>query len=334
MVMCGLGGWVRSIDRVAPLFNGRTGLAHAVVTSFYMSLSQWIYLIILSVLWGGSFFFVGVAVDHIPVLTLVVSRVVLAALILVPLALITGFRLPVTSRDWLMFAVMAILNNIIPFSMITLGQAQIASGLASVLNATTPLWAVLIAHVLTDDEKLTVNKLAGVGIGVAGVVVLVGPAAILGEMSSVQGMACVIVATISYGFAGLWGRRFSKTPPLVSAACQLTCSAALLLPIALAVDKSWLLPLPPAHAIWAVSCLAIFSTALAYILFYHILTVSGPTNVMLVTLLVPISSLLLGTLILEETLALQHVAGSLLIMAALIVFDGRVLRLRAGSGRR
>ncbi len=296
-----------------------------------MSLSQWIFLIILSVLWGGSFFFVGIAVDHVPALTLVLSRVALAAVILVPIALVAGFRLPVHPYDWLMFAIMAVLNNIIPFSMITLGQTQIASGLASVLNATTPLWAVLIAHAFTHDEKLTANKLSGVLVGIAGVAVLVGPDAMIGEMSSVQGMACIIVATISYGFASLWARRFRTTPPLVSAACQLICSAVLLLPIALMVDKSWLLTWPPAHVSAAIAGLAVFSTALAYILFYHILSVSGPTNAMLVTLLVPVSGILLGTLFLDETLAPQHIAGAFLIMVALIVFDGRLLRFR-GSG--
>ncbi|MGI9425433.1 MAG: DMT family transporter [Hyphomicrobiaceae bacterium] len=290
-----------------------------------MSLSQWLYLILLSVLWGGSFFFVGVAVHDVPMLTLVFFRVGLAAAFLWPIVAIFRHRAPTTLRAWSPFVIMAVLNNIIPFSLITLGQRDIASGLASVLNATTPLWTVLIAHAFTHDEKLTANKLAGVILGVVGVAWLMGPEAVAGQSSSVIGMLCVIAATISYGFAGLWGRRLRETPPLVTAACQLTASALLLAPVMLIVDQTWTLPWPPAHVAWSVVGLAVLSTALAYIVFFHVLAISGPTNVMLVTLLIPVSAILLGTLILNETLLPQHLAGAGIIASALLIFDGRLV---------
>jgi drug/metabolite transporter (DMT)-like permease len=289
-----------------------------------MSLAQWLFLVLLSVLWGGSFFFVGVAVHELPTLTIVLARVTLAALVLLPLVFYLRLALPSTVTGWWPFVVMAILNNIIPFSMITLGQSQIASGLASVLNATTPLWTVLIVHVFTRDEKLTTNRLAGVVCGIAGVAILMGPEALFGEVASMLGMSAVLVGTVSYGFAGLWGRRLREAPPLVSAACQLAASAMLLAPVAIIVDRSWALPMPSPHVAAAVVGLAVLSTALAYIVFFHILRVSGATNVMLVTLLIPFSAVLLGVVVLSETLVLRHYLGGLTILSALTVFDGRL----------
>ena len=294
-----------------------------------MSPSQWLLLVFLSVLWGGSFFFVGVAVHEVPALTLVFFRVAIAAAALYLLVRILGHELPRSAKAWQPFVVMAILNNIIPFLMITIGQKEIASGLASVLNATTPLWTVVIAHLFTSDEKLTANRALGVVVGVCGVAVLMGPKALTGEVSSIFGMLCVIAATISYGFAGLWGRRLKETTPLVAATCQLTASSLLLLPVAAIVDRSWALPLPSTAVLLSIIGLALLSTALAYIVFFQILQVSGPTNVMLVTLLVPISAVLLGTMILGERLSLQQFAGAAVIGSALLIFDGRLLaRLR------
>lgn len=296
-----------------------------------MSLSQWLYLVLLSLLWGGSFFFVGVAVHDVPAFTLVFFRVALAALFLWPIVMIFRLSPPGTLAAWWPFAVMAVLNNIIPFTLITIGQRDIASGLASVINATTPLWTVLIAHGLTTDEKLTSNRLVGVMLGVIGVACLMGPQAIAGETSSVVGMLLVIGATISYGFAGLWGRRLRETPPMMSAACQLTVSSLLLLPVALLLDRMWLLPMPASHVVWSIVGLAVLSTAIAYIVFFHILKVSGPTNAMLVTLLIPISAILLGTIVLQETLLPQHFLGAAIIGSALIIFDGRLMAWRRGS---
>ena len=296
-----------------------------------MSVTQWLYLVLLSVLWGGSFFFVGVAVHDVPAFTLVFFRVALAALFLWPIVFIFRLTPPNSLAGCWPFAVMAVLNNIIPFTLITVGQRDIASGLASVLNATTPLWTVLIAHALTTDEKLTGNRMIGVLLGVVGVAYLMGPQAIAGETSSVIGMVMVIVATISYGFAGLWGRRLRETPPMVSAACQLTVSSVLLLPVALMVDRTWELSLPGPIVIWSIIGLAVLSTAIAYIVFFHILKVSGPTNAMLVTLLIPVSAILLGTLLLNETLLPQHFIGAAIIGSALLIFDGRLLGLFRAS---
>lgn len=300
-----------------------------------MSRSQWLLLIFLSTLWGASFFFVGVAVKEVPPLTLVAARVVLAAVALGPVLLLAGLALPRTWAAWAPFAVMAILNNAIPFTLITTGQREVASGLASVLNATTPLWTVVLAHLLTDD-RLKANRLAGVVLGIAGVGILVGPEAMLGRSSSLFGMLLLLGATMSYGLSGIWGRRFKVTPPLVTAQCQLICSSALMLPLALLVDGPWRMAPPSGTAILAIVGLATLSTALAYIVFFRIMAVSGPTNTSLVTLLVPVSAILLGTFALGEALLARHIAGALVIGLSLLVIDGRVTSalLRVAAARR
>lgn len=290
-----------------------------------MPLTQWLLLVFLSLLWGGSFLFVGMAVHDIPPLTLVLARVGLAAIVLVPAVYAMGLRLPAGLRAWRPFLAMSLLNNIIPFLLIVRGQKEIASGLASVLNATTPLFAVVIAHLFTDDEKMTLPRIIGVLVGIAGVAVLVGPEALVGSSASLLGMMLVLAAALSYGLSGLWGRRFKGTPPLVTAASQLTCSTLVLLPLALAIDQPWQLAAPSTSAIAAVIGLAVLSTALAYIVFFRIMAVSGPTNTMLVTLLIPVSAIAFGTFFLGEVLLPRHIAGALVIGAALVILDGRVL---------
>jgi drug/metabolite transporter (DMT)-like permease len=280
-------------------------------------------LVLLSVLWGGSFFFVAVAVCDIPPLTLVLARVALAAALLVPVARMLGLSLPRTLGAWRVYAMLALLNNVIPFSLIVYGQTKIASGLASVLNATTPLFTLLVARMFAG-EPLTAAKLGGVMMGIAGVGVLMGPDAVSANTAGMVGMLCVLAAAFSYALAALWMRRLRDTP-LVSAAAQLVCSTVVLLPVAGLVDRFWTLPTPGATAIAAVVGLAAVSTALAYIVFFRINATAGPTNVMLVTLLIPVSATALGTFVLGESLTLHQVAGALVIASALVVIDGRLL---------
>ena len=290
-----------------------------------LSFNQWLLLIALSVLWGGSFFFVGVAVKELPAFTIVLLRVALAALLLLPFVLAAGHRLPSTAADWTPFLVMSLLNNVVPFCAIALGQKEIASGLASVLNATTPLFALIATHALTSD-KLTATKLTGVMIGIVGVALLIGPAAFGTDKTSLSGMLLILVGTASYGFASVWGRRLRETPPLVSACSQLLCSSLVLALLASLIDRPWRLPLPSPPTIAALLGLAALSTSLAYVIFFRILAVSGPIAVMLVTLLIPISGIGLGVVVLGETLYWRHIAGALVIASGLLVIDGRLLR--------
>jgi drug/metabolite transporter (DMT)-like permease len=289
-----------------------------------MRTTDWLLLVLLSVLWGATFFFIAVANPHVPPFTLVLARVGLAALALLPVVLLLGERLPATAAGWWPFVVQAAINNVIPFTLMVYGQHRIAAGLASVLNATTPLLTLVVARVFAG-ETLTASKLAGVLLGIVGVGVLVGPEALGSNASSVIGMLCILGGTLSYAFSALWMRRLRHIPPLVTSAAQLTCSTAMLLPLAAAVDRFWLLPTPPAPALLAVVGFALLSTALAYIVFFRINATAGPTNVMLVTLLIPVTATLLGVLILGETVTAHQIVGALVIASGLLVIDGRLL---------
>ncbi len=300
-----------------------------------MSPRTWSLLIALSVLWGGSFFFVGVAVAEVPPLSLVTLRVAIAAGILWAALPLFGVAAPRGARAWGAIAAMALLNNAIPFSLIVWAQQTLPSGLAAILNATTPLWTVLVAHALTQEEKATRAKLAGAGLGFAGVAAMMGPDIVAGAVAAGWATAAVLAATLSYAFAGVFGRRFRAlgVAPMQAAVGQVTASAAMMLPLALLVDQPWTLPLPSAAAAGAVLGLAALSTALAYVLYFRILALAGAVNLLLVTFLIPVSAILLGTLVLGEALAPRHLAGMLLIGLGLAAIDGRPLAYASRSLR-
>jgi drug/metabolite transporter (DMT)-like permease len=292
-----------------------------------MTASDWALLAILSIVWGGSFLFVGVAVRELPPLTIVALRVVTAASALLFTLRLMGVDLPRTRQVWSAFLGMSILNNVIPFTLIVWGQSHIASGLASILNATTPLFTVIVAHYLTDDERLTGQRFAGVIVGFAGVAVMIGAAAFASLDASILAQLAVLGAALSYGFSGVFGRRFKTMgiPPLATAAGQVTVSSAILLPTALIVDRPWTLAMPSTGAIVSLAALGLVSTAFAYLIFFRLLARAGATNVGLVTFLIPVSAILLGVLVLGETLAMRHMAGMALIGGGLILIDGRLL---------
>ncbi|MHA1564122.1 MAG: DMT family transporter [Alphaproteobacteria bacterium] len=289
---------------------------------------EWSLLIALAIMWGGSFFFIGVAVQALPPFTIVMLRVGLAAITLNVLLIVTGNRLPFDRDTWRVFLVMGLVNNLIPFALITWGQTHIASGLASILNATTPLFAIVVAHYFTTDEKMTAGRLAGVLIGLVGVVAMVGPAALQGLSSNLAAQLAVIGAAIGYAVSGVYGRRFKHLgiSPMVSATGMLTASAIMMVPIVIWRDQPWLLPLPSVPVWGAVFALALVSTVLAYIVYFRLLSTTGATNLLLVTFLVPVSAILLGALILGERLAPIHFFGMALIGLGLAAIDGRPWR--------
>ncbi|MCB1535788.1 MAG: DMT family transporter [Rhodoblastus sp.] len=290
---------------------------------------DWKLLIFLSVLWGGSFFFTGVAVRELPPLTIVLARVGLAALMLIPLHFFQAGPLPRSLSSWRAFTGMAALNNVIPFTLFALGQREIPSGLASVLNATTPLFTVVVMAAFAE-EKLTLRKAAGVCLGLLGVAVLKSNGAFGVADVRTLGFYLCLAGALSYGFAGLWGRRnLAGVAPLTSATCQLICSTLMVGVLAILLDKPWRLPVPSAATLWSLAGFASLSTALAYIVFFRILTRSGASNVMLVTLLIPVTSIVLGHFVLGEIIAAPEALGALIVAASLLVIDGRLfLRLR------
>ncbi|WP_284310068.1 DMT family transporter [Labrys miyagiensis] len=294
-----------------------------------MSPLEWGLLLALSVLWGGSFFFTHVAIAALPPFTIVTLRVGLAAFILLAMLPFFGLRLPADARVWAAFLGMGLLNNVVPFCLIVWGQTHIASGLAAILNATTPLWTVVVAHVATAEERMTGNRLAGVLIGLAGVVLMIGPDALRGFGTDILAQLAVLGAAISYAFAAIFGRRFRRMgmAPMVTATGQVSASALMLLPVCLLIDRPWTLAMPGLPVWAAIVGMAALSTALGYMLYFRILASAGATNLALVTFLIPVSAIMLGALVLGETLQPKHFAGMALIGLALAAIDGRLLRI-------
>jgi drug/metabolite transporter (DMT)-like permease len=290
-------------------------------------------LLALAVLWGCSYFFMALSLRGFPPFTIVLARVTLAAGALAVACLALCIPLPRGWQAWLACLGMGLLNATVPFSLILLGAQRIPSGLAAVVNASTPVFAVLLAHALTSDEKLTRQKLAGTLTGMAGVAVLVGPGAFaIAERQELAGIALCLAASLSYGLAGIWSRRLKRlgVAPLAAATGQCASAALLTLPAVLLLDRPWTLPPPPPEALAGMIGLGLLATALAYALFYRIVAEAGATTALLVTLLVPVTALLLGTLVLDEVLQPRHLLGMAVIGAGLLVLDGRLARwLRA-----
>lgn len=294
---------------------------------------EWGMLSLLSVLWGGSFFFTGIAVRELPPLTIVFLRVALAAVILLAVLRAIGLPMSKSRSVWMAFFGMGFLNNVLPFCLIVWGQTHIASGLASILNATTPLFTVAVAHGLTADEKMTGRRLAGVLLGLLGVAVMIGPAVLGTFGTNLLAQIAVLGAALSYAFAGIYRRRFKRMgiPAMATAAGQVSASAIMLLPVVLMADQPWTLPMPHMTTWAAMIGIAALSTALAYVLYFRLLASAGATNFLLVTFLNPVSAIVLGSLLLGETLQAKHVAGMLCIGLGLAAIDGRLWRkLRAG----
>ncbi len=296
-----------------------------------MNRSDWATLVALALIWGGAFFFISVAVREVAPLTYVWARLTIAAAAMWLFLLWRGESIGLPRSVWRPILVLALLNNVIPFILFGWGQTQIASGLASILNATTPIWGVVVAHFYTRDERLTGRKLAGVALGFGGVTVMIGPSllATVGSDSLAQ-LACV-TAALCYAAAGVWARRFRAMglPPVAVTTGQLTAGALVMLPMTLLVDRPWSQALPSLGAIAAIVALALVCTSFAYILYFRLIDSAGATNALLVTLLVPPIAILLGALLLNEAIGPRDVAGLGLIAVGLAAIDGRIVtRLR------
>ncbi|MCA3565261.1 MAG: DMT family transporter [Methylocystis sp.] len=304
---------------------------------------DWGRLVLLSLLWGGTFLFSAIAIkgwpagagNGLPPLTVVFLRVLVAAATLFLILKAMRIAIPADGRVWLAFFGMGLLNNAIPFSLIFWGQSQmpvsVAAGLASILNATTPLFTVLVAHLLTADEKATPLKIAGVLLGSLGVATMIGLDALSGASQSLPGYLACLGAALVYAFAGLFGRRFKRLGvlPLQAAFGQVAASSAIMLVIAAVIDQPWTLPAPGLVPLLATVTMGVVSTAFAYILYFQLLASAGATNLALVTFLIPVSSILLGIAVLGETLQLQHLLGMAFIAVGLAAIDGRLFRKRA-----
>ena len=291
-----------------------------------MSAKDWGQLVLLGALWGGSFFFARIAVSEIPPLALVLYRVAIAALALHLWLRLGGISFaPVLARPG-SFLFLALLNNVIPFSLIFTGQTEIGAGLASVFYATTPLWTILVANALTPDEKISTLKIAGVAIGIAGAAVMIGPGLLSNLGGPTWAKLAVIGAAVSYAFAVVYAKRFKDISPTVVATGQLTGATILMLPIVFFFYSPTDIVTSSVPIWMAVLVLATLTTAFAFILYFNLIASAGATNASLVTLLVPVSAILLGTVFLGERLETFELGGMILIMTSLVIIDGRLFR--------
>ncbi len=289
-----------------------------------MSMKDWAQLLLLGALWGGSFFFARIAVGELHPLALVLLRVAIAAAALQAWLALRGISFVPALKRAPMFFLLALTNNVIPFSLIFAGQTELGAGLAAVLNATTPFWTLVIANIFTSDEKLTWNKLAGIALGIAGTAAMIGPGLAAGIGGPVWPKFALIGASLSYALALMVARRFKGVPPPVVATGQLTASTIIMMPLVLlALGPTALLAASP--PVWAaVLALALASTAFAYILFFNLVASAGATNTSLVTLVVPASAILLGVAFLGERIDRFELAGIALIALGLLTIDGRI----------
>ncbi|WP_417793703.1 DMT family transporter [Terasakiella pusilla] len=291
-----------------------------------MRWTDWTLLIILSLIWGGSFYYAEIALQEVSAFVVVWGRVLGAALLLWLILCVRRIPVPNSLSLWVAFFVMGVLNNAIPFSLIVWGQTEITGSLASIFNATTPLFTIILAQFLTTDEKITSRKVIGLLLGFVGVLVMVGTEALSGLSNAILAQLAILLAAVSYGCAAIWGRRFKGINPMVTATGQVTCSALVMTPVALifGFPNGYFMP---SVDVWvALLMLAFFCTVVAYILYFRILATSGATNLMLVTFLVPISAIALGHSLLGERLTVDQMIGMGLILFGLLMIDGRLFR--------
>lgn len=290
------------------------------------STKDWAMIALLALIWGGSFLFGRILMLEWPPFTVVFLRVALAAATLWIFLLITGKRFPTDLSLICAVFVMGLINNVIPFSLILIGQQQIGSGLAAVVNAMTPIWTLIIANSFTSDEKFSRNKIFGIALGFLGVAVLIGSDLFQGLTASAWAQGAILGATLSYGFAGVFGKRFKTQDPIIISTGQLTASSVIIFPIMMATEGFFDISAPNMELIISTLGLAVLCTAFAYVLYFKILASAGATNVSLVTFLVPVSAILLGMIWLGETLTTSNITGMVLIIIGLIFVDGRLIR--------
>ena len=299
------------------------------MTERNITAQSWGLLAILALLWGASFLSIRIALDEVPPLTAVAHRVGWATLVLWIYVLIRRLPLPRGRHVWISFAGMGLLNNVIPFTLMAWGQLYIPSGLTSIFNAATAIFGVLVAALLLSDESLSKRKAIGVAVGFAGVVTAIGIDSLRAfDITSLAQLA-VLAGTISYAFAGVWARkRLTGLAPQVAAAGMLTASTLIMLPLAWIIDGPIRIDLQP-RTMWAIAYYALGATALAYLLYYRVLVLAGSGNLMLVTLMIAPIAILLGALVLGETLSANAYKGFALLALGLLIIDGRVIdRLR------
>lgn len=289
-----------------------------------MSPGDWAMMGLCAIFWGSAYTFNKITIAEIPVLTVTGVRLTIAAAFLYGLARLSGVAVPKPGKAWLPFFVFTLFSNVFPFLFVLYGQKSTASGLAAVLGATTPLFLIILAHYFTQDERIMPRKLVGVIIGLIGVAIVVGSSVFAGWTQSLEGKLALVFAAFLYAVGAIYSKRLAKYPPVVISTLQMTSGAILIVPTLLIIDRPWEIARPSTFAIGSLVATAIFSSALASYTYFRVFNRAGAVNAMLVTLLVPVTPLIIGAIAFGERLLLREAIGALVIGGALVIVDGRL----------
>jgi drug/metabolite transporter (DMT)-like permease len=311
------------------LVNDPTGALTTGRPAIRMGATEWALIVLHSIMWGSAYFFGAIAIRELPPLTVTAFRLIPACLIVVGVCLAVGNRIPMTADYWRRSFVLGLFNNMLPMLLILWAQAQVTGGVAAVFNATSPLFAVVLAHFVTADERLTSRTVAGIAAGILGVAVLVGTDVTSGATGGALAKVALLAAAGCYAISGVYARRFPE-PPFVIASGQMLSALVLAMPIALLVDQPWQIAAPSPGAMAAVLAMGTFGSAFAALLYFTVLRRAGATNTLLVTLLLPLTPIVLGAIFLGDELHAREIAGAALIGLALVILDGRVWQRLAG----
>jgi drug/metabolite transporter (DMT)-like permease len=288
-----------------------------------MKMRNFLWLLLLASLWGPSFLFIKVAVTEIPPFTMVLGRVGLGALLLYLVLRLQGRHLPAFGPLWKHVAVIAFFHNAVPFVLFGWGEQYIDSALASILNGTTPLFTIILAHFFVEDDRLSPTKVAGVLLGFGGLLLLIAPSLLSGIQATTWGLVAITVASASYGVAIVYTRNHMRgLPPLVAPTAQLFVATLYLLPVSLLVDRPYTLPLPSWPALGSLLALAVLGTALAFIVYYRLVERADASYVSMVTYVIPVFGVILGVVVLNERLTWNALAGFVLILLGVMIVNG------------
>lgn len=293
-----------------------------------MTNKDWLRIVALGILWGSSFLYAEILLRYLNPLMIVFLRVSLAGLILLLICLMKRVPITLTGTDLFTIGVMGALNNVIPFSLIVWGQQTTTGGLASIINASTAFFSIVLAALFIPQERLSWNRVGGVLIGVTGVAIAVGPANMLQFSENDTGKYMILLATISYAFAGVWAKlRMQNLPSMISATGMLVASAMMMVPLLFMTDTFQIAPIDM-YVLFIAFQFAVICSVLAYLLYFKILETTGAGNLLICTIIVPPSAILLEVLVLDEVIGLNELAGLAIVTAGMIVLDGRLLPRR------
>ena len=291
-----------------------------------MANKDWLLVLSLGLFWGSSFFFVEVLLKYLSPFIIVYLRVCIASIFLILFIYIKGVKFQFTFNNFFNLSIMSILNNIFPFLLITFGQQSTSGGLASILNANTSFIAIILASLFLPLERLSLNRIVGVSIGILGIVIAVGYQNIFQLKNDDLGKYLIIIATISYGFAGVWGKlRLNNLSPIIAATGMLTISTIILTPYAITNHLVEIYSLN-FYIFKYAFIFAIICSVFAYFLYFKILESAGTGNLLICTIIIPPSSIFLNAFFLDQNITTNEYLGLIVIILGLIILDGRLFK--------